>query len=476
MAQNNPELNHPKDTFNWCGLPPELMLSIAFFTTYYDYLSLSITCKKMAILTGTVDLHTASFWQQQRRKNFYFVKRNGENFINSNISIDRERFIAVYKSEYKDFSPQVKRIIRLIHDRDLNALQMEEITFSLLENTHIGTINLIGLIAEKKDDTMWRHFYKVLKNENKENKKNLEEIEFAIDSCDLPLAVSFNQIEAVKKILEISTQNLNCHSENGYMPLHLAVKYGLEEMARLLIEKGANVNVAPGTLSPIHVACRHGHLDILKMLVNEFNADIHASHYINGKRELPLNYGLVCGHLSIIDFLFSQYSFDRSAHYVKRQSNTAGESILRFAASRGYFHIVQSVLNHANFTDDQFENAISASIKPLITYVLLKAQLASMICQTESIPPHIVIPAHRTNSTFFKENSELVSARTLLQQLESRAHITQPLVYENTDAGEKIKKIYTELVKLDLKSIWARLHVDNNNPEKNNNNNSVGRG
>ena len=57
---------------------------------------------------------------------------------------------------------------------------------------------------------------------------------------------------------------------DGY-PLVLAVKQAHEEMIKLLLKYGADLNQASGStgVAPIHVAAKHGHLDILKYLLDE---------------------------------------------------------------------------------------------------------------------------------------------------------------------------------------------------------------
>ncbi|KAL3115445.1 hypothetical protein niasHT_020118 [Heterodera trifolii] len=65
----------------------------------------------------------------------------------------------------------------------------------------------------------------------------------------------------------------------GVSPLHIFVKVNNFALCKFLVENGANVNqkttdVTGHQLTPLHLACVEGHFQIVKLLVEEGNADI----------------------------------------------------------------------------------------------------------------------------------------------------------------------------------------------------------
>ena len=86
-------------------------------------------------------------------------------------------------------------------------------------------------------------------------------------------------------------------------PLHLAVEDGDIKLAKLCLDKGANVNAHKMNMStPLHLAATGGDLEIVKMLV-EHDANIEAK---NALQETPLHRAAHFNRVDIVDFLLSQ--------------------------------------------------------------------------------------------------------------------------------------------------------------------------
>jgi len=70
--------------------------------------------------------------------------------------------------------------------------------------------------------------------------------------------------------------NIDAVVKNGKAPLHLASELGRVEIARLLLDHGADVNNRRGAAQmPLHFAAMHGHVEIVRLLIDR-GADINA--------------------------------------------------------------------------------------------------------------------------------------------------------------------------------------------------------
>lgn len=83
-------------------------------------------------------------------------------------------------------------------------------------------------------------------------------------------------------------------------PLHWAVAYGRDDLARLLIAGGADVNVREEwNQTPLHFAAEHGRADIVRLLI-ENGADIDAK---TKGQITPLDMAAEYRHAVIVEML-----------------------------------------------------------------------------------------------------------------------------------------------------------------------------
>jgi hypothetical protein len=137
---------------------------------------------------------------------------------------------------------------------------------------------------------------------------------------------------SVKRLLSIRNINVNVKDDwRGYTPLHNAAANGRIEIAGLLLQNGAEVNVKNNNgYTPLHWAAEEDNIDVLHLLV-ENGADLEAQDN-DGYR--ALHYAAWHGNLPFIQELISRYHVDINA----RMNN--GRTALWWARMSGYTEII----------------------------------------------------------------------------------------------------------------------------------------
>jgi FtsZ-binding cell division protein ZapB len=140
---------------------------------------------------------------------------------------------------------------------------------------------------------------------------------------------------SVKRLLSICNINVNVKDDLfGWTPLHWAARNNHVEIARLLLQNGAEVNAKSndgnGGQTPLHWAAWNGHVDILHLLV-ENGANLEAQDDV-GRR--ALHSAADHGRLPFIQELISRYHVDINAR------NNYWETALRWARIQGYTEII----------------------------------------------------------------------------------------------------------------------------------------
>ena len=95
---------------------------------------------------------------------------------------------------------------------------------------------------------------------------------------DIFEAASIGDTETIKQLLDKTPGLLNSFSPDGFTPLGLAAYFGYLSPVKLLLDKGANPNIASNNqfkVAPIHSACAISNFDIAALLIRH-GADVNA--------------------------------------------------------------------------------------------------------------------------------------------------------------------------------------------------------
>jgi ankyrin repeat protein len=149
-----------------------------------------------------------------------------------------------------------------------------------------------------------------------------------------------DMLEALKNV------NLIINSERGGETLlHLAAQEGYIELAKVLTEHGADVNIK-GWGTPLHKAAGSGHLDIVQYLVAQ-GAKINA--FDNGGLT-PLLSAAASGHLDIVQYLVTQganvnaLDKDDGDRVLYGPGSYYGQIPLCWAARNGHLEVVKYLI------------------------------------------------------------------------------------------------------------------------------------
>jgi ankyrin repeat protein len=117
-------------------------------------------------------------------------------------------------------------------------------------------------------------------------------------------AAALGDLEIVKKTLEKEPSRVNSHSIDGFTPLSLASFFGNEEIVAFLLERGADPNLVARNsqkVQALHSSVAHGHYVISKMLIS------HGAN-VNAKQEggfTPLHEAAQSGNYEIAKLLIA---------------------------------------------------------------------------------------------------------------------------------------------------------------------------
>ena len=148
-------------------------------------------------------------------------------------------------------------------------------------------------------------------------------------------AAMYDDVDAVRELLEQGA-DVNAPRGDGMTGLHWAALNGNAEIARLLIDAGADLEAATrlGTHTPLHVAAKEGHGELVEILAGA-GADVAA---VTGTGAMPLHFAAASGDVRAVVALL-----DHGAP-VDPMEPEWGQTPLMFAAALGRTKAVVALL------------------------------------------------------------------------------------------------------------------------------------
>ncbi|RYP73942.1 hypothetical protein DL769_004113 [Monosporascus sp. CRB-8-3] len=144
-----------------------------------------------------------------------------------------------------------------------------------------------------------------------------------------------NGYEDVARLLLDKGADITAKDNDGWTPLHYAARYGHEAVTRLLLDKGADITAKDNNgWTPLHCAARYGHKAVTWLLLDK-GADITAK---DNNSWTPLHVAASYGHNAVTRLLL-----DRGADITAKDNN--GRVPLDAAANYGHEKVVRLFLD-----------------------------------------------------------------------------------------------------------------------------------
>ncbi len=161
-------------------------------------------------------------------------------------------------------------------------------------------------------------------------------------------AVDAGDVETVRRILVDDPGAVFARAQNEFrdQPIHFAARNGSVEIARMLLEAGADVDAGDSDNSTaLGIAALFGHGEMAALLI-EMGADV---NHRDRKADCPLSFAVSGRNEAII-----QQLLDAEADLYYR--STSGETLLHTACSRGVVGFVNHLLDHGADLNARSEN------------------------------------------------------------------------------------------------------------------------
>lgn len=157
----------------------------------------------------------------------------------------------------------------------------------------------------------------------------------------LHLAILYNRVSAIVKILLENNANVDSKDDDGDTPLHCAVTRDNAEITKMLLDKGANVNCKNNhNWTALHMVAKNSHYAVAKILL-ENGADLNAE---NNDKNKPID--IAKKYRSGILPIFEEYmeKINPKPAILMKDNDDLNQQLLK-ASENGDFFKVDKLIN-----------------------------------------------------------------------------------------------------------------------------------
>ena len=183
-----------------------------------------------------------------------------------------------------------------------------------------GNLNIVNFIM--------KHIHSKIRNSYLESHNK-------IGYTPLHIACEKGYFEIAKLLLEMGA-DLNALDNYGSTPLFNACESCNPDLVRLLLEKGVDLNHRNNKGNTLyHLACLNGNLEIVQILLEYIPSDL---NYMNQFGNTPLHFACFKGHLDIVKYLIHKHQVS------PKLTDMNGDNSLCLACENGHLSIVKWLL------------------------------------------------------------------------------------------------------------------------------------
>lgn len=170
------------------------------------------------------------------------------------------------------------------------------------------------------------------------NNKAIELLRQYYTDLNIFEASSLGDLEKIKSILQQDSKLINTYSDDGFTALGLACFFGNYNVITFLLSKNADPNIASNNafkVAPLHSACAISNFEIAKLLIQN-GADVNARQQ---QGVTPLHSAAHNGQNELVHFLI-QNGADCNAQ------TDSGKTALDMAIEKGFHETAEIILSH----------------------------------------------------------------------------------------------------------------------------------
>jgi ankyrin repeat protein len=194
---------------------------------------------------------------------------------------------------------------------------------------------------------------------------------FLLAADEIHDAVKEGNLNKVIEILENDPGQLNRTDSNGRTPLHYACLFGKNDVAQLLIKKGADIDPRDeNQTTPLHIVAATGNLELVKILLDNGSKSINKGASWGST---PLHLACERGHPEVVSYLIDRGGDIESRNEFKRTP------LIVTARQRGNLEIIKILVDKGadinardKYNDTALTMAAGRGYKDVVNFLVEK--------------------------------------------------------------------------------------------------------